>query len=88
MKLKSNFKLRKPKGPYNIGCCELTLTGQEREVPCLCFYPSNDEGSVYKKYAAESVIEGGTNIETNSYENIAVLDRRNPLLLFTHGHPF
>ncbi|WP_312118228.1 alpha/beta hydrolase [Brevibacillus reuszeri] len=93
MKIKEKHKLRKPSGPYLVGCTHFSYeydsneTGEKsRVIPCLCFYPAkgNGEGKL-KPYVNESIIPGANGIETNSYVNAPICDGKHPLLLFSHG---
>lgn len=93
MKIKENHKLRKPSGPYLVGCTHFSYeydsneTGEKsRVIPCLCFFPAKDIGEgKLKPYVNENIIPGANGIETNSYVNAPICDGKHPLLLFSHG---
>lgn len=94
MKIKENHKLRKPSGPYLVGCTHFSYaydsneTGEKnRVIPCLCFFPAKDFGEgKLKPYVNENIIPGAKSIETNSYINAPICDGKHPLLLFSHGY--
>lgn len=85
MKIKEKHRLRKPGGPYTVGCTGFVYE-YSRRIPCLCFYPARDPGKgKLKKYAGESILPGGSGITTNSYTDAPVSAGKHPLLLFSHG---
>ncbi len=75
MKIKEKHKLRKPGGPYIVGCSHFSyeydpdeIDDKKRIIPCLCFYPAKGIGEgKLKKYVSESILPGTSGIETNSY---------------------
>jgi dienelactone hydrolase len=92
MKIKENYKLRQPTGPYVIGATYFKYhynpenNPAPRLVPAVCFYPALDRGEgQLKKYVSERVVPGAGGIETNSYLNVPVAEGAHPLLLFSHG---
>ncbi|AJY76809.1 alpha/beta hydrolase family protein [Paenibacillus beijingensis] len=93
MKIKEKHNLRKPTGPYIVGCTYLTYEynpdendDHKRMIPCLCFYPAKGIGEgELKKYVSESILPGTSGIVTNSYMNAPIGDGKHPLLLFSHG---
>lgn len=75
MKIKEKHKLRKPGGPYIVGCSHFSyeydpdeIDDKKRIIPCLCFQPAKGIGEgKLKKYVSESILPGISGIETNSY---------------------
>lgn len=93
MKIKEKHKLRKPSGPYLVGCTHYSYEynpdekdDKKRVIPCICFYPAKGIGEgKLKKYVSESILPGTNGIETNSYINAPICDGKHPFLLFSHG---
>lgn len=93
MKIKEKHKLRKPNGPYTVGCTHFSYEfdpdekgDKKRVIPCICFYPAKGIGEgKLKKYVSESILPGTSGIETNSYISAPICDGKHPLLLFSHG---
>ncbi|WP_289140111.1 hypothetical protein [uncultured Brevibacillus sp.] len=94
MKIKEKHRLRKPSGPFLVGCTHFSYeydsneSGEKsRVIPCLCFFPAKGSGEgKLKAYVNENIIPGANGIETNSYVNAPICDGKYPLLLFSHGY--
>ncbi len=94
MKIKEKHKLRKPSGPYIVGCTHFSYEydpdqkdDKKRVIPCICFYPAMGIGEgVLKKYVSQSILPGTSGIQTNSYINPPVCEGKHPLLLFSHAY--
>ncbi|MBP1991505.1 alpha/beta hydrolase family protein [Paenibacillus eucommiae] len=93
MKIKEKHKLRKPSGPYLVGCKPFSYAydpdekdDKNRIIPGICFYPAKGTGEGnLKKYVSQTILQGTSGIETNSYINAPIGDGKHPLLLFSHG---
>ena len=95
MKFRNNHRLRKPGGPYVVGCTQFAFdyapeddpVAGPRTVPCLCFYPADGVGEAKRKpYIRPAVLPGAGAIETNSYLFAPAADGTFPLLIFNHGY--